>query len=131
MSLGADTVVVNGERVNIAPYAAYVPQGYGPQTVGVPNVTPSYPAYLGGTTGTQPGAEGVGGYGTAGNNSMVAGIANAHPFNLRVSPVMWAIVGLAGGLILLKAIHWRETILEGNEGLDLGPAHESADAGVK
>ena len=130
MSLGADTIVVNGNRTPVPTMASYMPQGYGPQTIGVPNITPAYPPYLGGPTGTSPGAEGVGGYGTAGNNSMVANIANQHPWNAKVSPVWWAIIGLVVSLVFLKSIHWRETILEGREGIDLGPAHEEASAGA-
>ena len=130
MALGADTIVVNGERLSVPTSSSFMPQGYGPQTIGVPNVTPSAPPYLGGPTTTAPGQEGVGGYGTAGNNSIVANVANQNPWNPKVSPVWWAIIGLIVSLIFLKAIHWRETILEGKEGLDFGPAHEEASAGA-
>lgn len=129
-ALGADSSVVNGQLVPTPTMAAYAPQGYGPQTMGVPNVAPAYPPYIGAPMSTAPGSESVGGYGTAGNNNMVTAMANAHPWNARVSPVPWAVAGLIVSLILLKAVHWRETILEGREGLDLGPAHESAEAGA-
>lgn len=129
-SLGADSVVVNGQLVPTPTPAAYMPQGYGPQTMGVPNVAPAYPPYLGAPMSTAPGSEAVGGYGTAGNNAMGTAMANAHPWNPRVSAVPWAVGGLIVSLLLLKAVHWRETILEGREGLDLGPAHETAEVGA-
>ena len=129
-SLGADSSVVNGQLVQTPTMAAYMPQGYGPQTMGVPNVAPAYPPYSGSPMTTAPGSEAVGGYGTAGNNALGTALANAHPWNPKVSAVPWALAGLILSLILLKAVHWRETILEGREGLDLGPAHESAEAGA-
>lgn len=129
MALGPETVAVNGERTNVPQAAAYFPHPYGPQTQGVPNVTPSYPPYLGGAPlNLAPGAESVGGYGTAGNNAQVTALANAHPWNLKVSPVWWAIIGLVVSLVALKAIHWRDTILEGEEALDFGPVGERAEA---
>lgn len=129
-ALGADSVIINGQLVQTPTPAAYSPQGYGPQTIGVPNVAAAYPPYrgAGGPMSTAPGSESVGGYGTAGNNNIVASIGAAHPWNPRVSPVPWAVLGLIISLLLLKAVHWRETILEGKEGLDLGPARESAEA---
>jgi hypothetical protein len=101
--------------------------------MGVPNVSPSYPPYIGGGAMSMGAgaATHVGGYGTADNNAQVAAIANAHPWNLRVSPVLWAVVGLVVGLIALKSIHWREAILEGNEALNFGPAHERGEASVE
>lgn len=128
--LGPDTVAVNDQLLAFPSHYAYNPQGFGPQTRGVPNITPSYPPFFGAATGTAPGAESVGGYGTAGGNGMAASIANAHPWNPRVSATPWVVGGLIASLLLLKAVHWRETILEGREGLDVGPAHESAEAGA-
>jgi hypothetical protein len=123
MTTGADSYVVNGQLVTFPTTASYAPLSYGPQTNAVPNVTPAYPPYMGGTTGATPGSESIGGYGTAGNNSVAASIANAHPFNLRVSPTWWAVGGLLLALVLLKAIHWRETLEE--EG-GIGPVREEA-----
>lgn len=125
-ALGADTVAVNDQLLAFPSSAAYNPQGYAPQTVGVPQVTPSFPPYIGGAapTSAAPGASSVGGYGTSENNSQAAAIANANPFNLRVSPVVWAVFGLVLSLVLLKAIHWRETLQEAGA---VGPFHEEAD----
>jgi hypothetical protein len=132
MSMGADTFLVNGQLLPFPTPAAYGPQGYGPQTMGVPNVAAAYPPYkgAGGAMTQAPGSESIGGYGTAGNNNIVASIGAAHPWNPRVSPVPWALAGLIGSLLVLKAVHWRETILEGREGIDIGPAHEHAEAGA-
>lgn len=131
-NLGADTEMINGQLVSTPQMTQYSPQGWGPQTLGVPNVTPAFPPFLGGATPTSmaPGAESVGGYGTAGNNNQVTQMANAHPWNWRVSPVPWAIGGLLLALFLLKAIHWNDALLEGKAGLDLGPTHASAEAGA-
>lgn len=128
MTTGADSMVVNGQLLAFPTTASYQPQGYGPQTVGVPQVTPSYPPYVGAPTQTAPGAEGIGGYGTAGNNQMAAAYANANPWSLKGSPVIWAVGGLVGALLLLKAVHWRETMLAGDESARVGPVSERAEA---
>lgn len=133
-SLGADSQIVNSQLVDTPSISAYAPFGFGPQTVGVPNVSPSLPPYMTGsplgTAGGSAGGSSVGGYGTADNNAMVAGIANAHPWSLKVSPVLYAVVGLVVSLVLLKSIHWRETIIEGEERAHVGPAREEASAGA-
>lgn len=127
---GADSGVVNGQLVAFPSRGAYVPQGYQPQTIGVPQVSPSYPPYMLGMgpnapTGSTGAAVGVGGYGTADNNAQVTAIANKNPYNLKVSPVWWAVGGLVGSLVLLRAIHWREVV---EEHAIVGPARESAEA---
>jgi hypothetical protein len=70
----------------------------------------------------------VGGYGTADNNTLATSIAGNNPNNLKVSPVWWAVIALLVGLVLLKAVHWRETLLEGDEHARVGPASERAEA---
>lgn len=124
MSQGSQTQVVNGQR-NIFPTGAqWNPIGYGPSTVGVPQVSPTMPPFLGGGgSGTGLGIEGVGGYGTAGGNLTATAIAGANPWNPKVSSVWWAVILLVVGLMLLKAVHWRETILESGHA---GPVHEEA-----
>lgn len=118
MSLGPQTSVVDGQR-NIFPTSAqYAPTQYGPQTTGVPQVSPTMPPYIGAnnTAGSSLGGSiDVAGYGTADNNMMTTAIANAHPHNLKVSPVWWAVGALLGGLLLLNGVHWRKTTLEGLE----------------
>lgn len=127
---GADSGVVNGQLVAFPQRTQYVPQGWTPQTIGVPQVSPSYPPYMLGvgpnapTGATSGGATSVGGYGTADNNSMVASIAARNPWNLKVSPVIWATGGLVLSLVLLRAIHWRETV---EEHAAFGPASERAE----
>lgn len=115
MSLGADTVVVNGQRFATPTWAAYAPVGYGPQTTGVPQVSPSMPPYLGGSPTNNSLIENVGGYGTAGNNALAATMANQNPWSFKHSPVLFAVIGLLVALFLLRHIHWRDTILEGAE----------------
>lgn len=129
--LGADTSIVNSQLIDFPSPAAYNPFGFGPQTVGVPNVSPSLPPYMGSPLGTAGGSAAgstIGGYGTADNNAQVAAIANAHPWSLKVSPVVWATVGLVVSLVILKAVHWRETIIEGSESGSVGAASEEARA---
>jgi hypothetical protein len=132
MSLGQGTQVVDGQR-NLFPTSfAYSPQSFGPQTTGVPNVSPTMPPFIGaantaGGMGSAAGMEGVGGYGTATNNTLTTAIANSNPHNLKVSPVWWAVIALVVGLVLLRAVHWRETTLEGfDERGHVGEAHENA-----
>lgn len=129
MGLGSQSVVVNGQRVDTPSSFQFNPTQYGPQTSGVPQVSPTMPPYLGGAPVSASGAvEGVNGYGTAGNNLQATAIASAHPYSLKVSPVWWALGSLFVGLALLNAIHWRKTILEGSESAHAGPARESAEA---
>ncbi len=129
MSLGSQTQVVDGQR-NIFPTSyQFSPASYGPQTTGVPQVSPTMPPFLGGPSGPSAmgGMEGVGGYGTAGNNALVTATAAANPHNLKVSPVWWAIIALVGGLLLLNGVHWRKVTLEGaEEHAHLGAVKESA-----
>ena len=70
----------------------------------------------------------VDGYGTADNNALVTQVANAHPHNLKASPVWWAVGSLVVGLVLLRAVHWRKTIIEGSEEGRVGEARERAEA---
>lgn len=132
MSFGPDSALVNGQLLSFPTYASYSPVGYGPQTTGVPNVSPTMPPFIGAANsgtgqGAAAGLEGVGGYGTAANNTLTTSIAGANPHNPKVSPVWWAVIALVVGLVLLKGIHWRETTLEGfNESGHAGPARESA-----
>lgn len=127
---GADSGVVNGQLVAFPQHAQYVPQGWTPQTIGVPQVSPSYPPYMLGVGpsaavgSTGGGAVSVGGYGTADNNAMATSIAARNPWNLKVSPVPWALAGLVLSLVLLRAIHWRETV---EEHAMVGPMGETAE----
>lgn len=131
MSLGPESVAVNDQLLTTPTRAQYFPGAWGPQTSGVPQVSPSYPPFLGGPTSAAPGAESVGGYGTAGNNATATAVAGAHPWNMRVSPTGWAVIGLVGSLLLLKGIHWRDTMLEGaEEHGGLGPFSERAEERV-
>lgn len=127
MSLGADTVVINGQRFTTPTWDSYAPTGYGPSTTGVPQVSPSMPPYLGGSPTNNSMLEQVGGYGTAGNNALMASVAAANPWSPRHSPVLFAVIGLLLALFLLRHVHWRDTILEGaREEGELGPLHEGA-----
>jgi hypothetical protein len=134
MTGGADTAVVNGQRYTMPSWAMYAPTGYGPQTTGVPQISPSIPPFLGGAPVAATGGsigEGVGGYGTAGQNQIVAQIANQNPWNPKASPVPWAIAMLVVALLLLKHVHWRDTILEGaEEHAHAGPVSERGEESV-
>lgn len=127
--LGQGTVVVDGQRTTAPPSAAFVPTSFGLQTSGVPNVSPIVPPYASGTTGgssSSTGAVGVNsvnGYGTADNNALTTSLAAAHPWSPKVSPVVWALVALIGGVLLLGAVSWHETV---EESASAGKAHERA-----
>jgi hypothetical protein len=127
--LGQGTFVVDGQRTTLPPAAAFVPPSFGPQTSGVPNVTPSIPPMMGGTFGgatAQSGSMGygaVGGYGTADNNALVTSIAAANPHSLTASPLWWAVGFLLGGVLLLQFVSFRETVDEHGHA---GPLKESA-----
>lgn len=115
--LGANTAVVDGQRTTLPPLVAFSPLSFGPQTTGVPVVSPSVPPIMGaGTYGGAANSSGgvgynsVGGYGTADNNAAAAADAGAHPFSLKSSPVVWAVGALVLGLVLLQAINWHETV---------------------
>lgn len=128
MALGPESLVVNGQLLSQPDRDQYFPSAYGAQTVGVPQVSPSYPPFMSAAMGVSPGSgvSQVGGYGTADNNAVAALAANQNPHSLRVSPTWWAVIGLVAALMLLKAVHWRETILEsGDEHLGVGPASEA------
>lgn len=130
MDLGPQTLVVNGQRNTFPTTPQWWPQGYGPQTTGVPQVSPSLPPFIGAANtagGSAFGLEGIGGYGTAANNAQVTAIAAANPHSLKASPLWWAVGFLLLGLVLLKGIHWRETTLEGfSERGEAGPVREAA-----
>lgn len=130
--LGQGTVIVDGQRTTAPPSAAFVPTSYGLQTTGVPNVSPIIPPYAAGQVGGTAGSAGaigtnsVNGYGTADNNAAQAAQAASNPHDWRVSPVWWAVGCLVGGVLLLQAVSWRETI---EAHAEVGPVHASADAG--
>lgn len=127
MSLDPTTTVVNGQRFTAPTRNQYMPTGYGPSTTGVPQVSPSMPPFLGGSPTNNSMMEQVGGYGTAGNNALMAATAAANPWSPRLSPVLPAIIGLLLAIVLLKKIHWRETIEGGGQ---LGPVSAKAEEKV-
>ncbi len=129
MAEGADTIDQFGSRFTTPTYYSYRPQGYGPQTTGVPQVSPTLPPFLGGSAagGSGSGYSGgsVGGYGTAENNGLVTNIANQNPHNWKVSPTWWAVALLIIGLMLLKVVHWR-SLEEGSAMIRVGAGEAEA-----
>lgn len=127
--LGANTAVVDGQRVTLPPPAAWAPVTFGVQTSGVPVVSPTVPPVIGGTSAGVANSSGghaynsVGEYGTADNNAVQAQQAAAHPFSPRASAVPWALVFLVGGLALLQFVNWHETL---DESGSVGKVHERA-----
>ena len=124
--LGPGTQVIDGQRFALPQGSAFFPTAFGPQTTGVPQVSPTMPPFLGGSSSGSGSLAAVNGYGTADNNSMVTSIAAMHPFNWKVSPVLWAVIGLVVSILLIQKIHWRKTILEGEERIGIGGAREEA-----
>lgn len=126
------TVAVNGQRFLTPTTFAFRPTGYGPQTTGVPMVTPSQPPFVGASPAAAPSSYAqVGGYGTADNNALVTQIAGENPWSLKHSPVLWAVGGLLLSLFLLRHVHWRDTLVEAHGGVGVAGhgASGSAEAG--
>jgi hypothetical protein len=134
MSLGSQTQVVDGQRFTMPSVFQFAPNQYGPQTTGVPQVSPTMPPFIGAANGAGSSLgvqEGVNGYGTAGNNAMMTAIAAENPHSLKVSPVWWAVAALVGGLLMLRATAWRKTTLEGaSESAHVEGAREHASEDV-
>ena len=49
--LGPGTQVINGQRFDLPQASAYQPVAFGPTTQGVPQVSPTQPAFIGGAGG--------------------------------------------------------------------------------
>lgn len=98
--LGQGTDVINGSRVPVYTNNAFTPAAFSPQINAGTGTPPNIPPLLTGTGSTINGAQ-----------SQTSQNAAAFPFNLQMSPLVWAVLGLAIGLIGLRVIHWR-TILE-------------------
>lgn len=130
-NLGADTVVVAGSRFSVPTKAAYNPYGFGQTVQPQPIQNVNFPPMVsgGGGSGANFG-EDVGGYGTAGQNVAATQIANRQPFDIRNSPLWWAVIAAVIGLTGLILVHWRKTTLEGAESVKVGEAHEGAEAGA-
>jgi hypothetical protein len=112
MALGYETQVVNGRMVNVAPGQAYAPLTFGSAYTGpgrwprggVYNVPPVAPS-PGTWEGSMTDFTGSGGYPgpTAGTIDQ-----NGKPnfFHPTKSPLLFAILFLAGGLAMLRYIHY-------------------------
>ena len=107
---GPDTAVIDGQRFALPPRSIYNPQGYGPQTTGVPNASPTLPPAMAALDSASGGVGGVyetvGGYGTATSNTALTAQAAAAPMSLKHSPVLWAVGLLLVSVLLLGKIHW-------------------------
>lgn len=132
--LGSQTDTVNGQRFTMPTVEQWAPASYGQQTTGVPQVSPFMPPFIGGGNGGGSSLgvqEGVGGYGTAGNNVLVAGIAAEHPHNLKVSPTWWAVFALIIGIGLLNGTAWRHVVDEhADGGFKVGPGKAEGSESV-
>lgn len=129
LQFGPDTIAVAGQRNTVPTSYAYAPTSYGVQTTGVPQVSPQQPPFIGQGNGggASLGVEGVGGYGTAGNNAVMTATAARNPHSLKVSPVWWAVIFLIVGLLMLNGVSWRKTTLESaEEHATLGTVSEGA-----
>lgn len=135
MPVGPNTLVVDGQRFAVPTQNAYNPVGYGQLVNLTPisqlNQPPMVGVGGGNSGGGALGADVVGGYGTAGNNALATIKANANPWSLRESPVIWAVLLLLIGLFGLTAIHWRKTTLAGiGESGHVEGANEKVEASV-
>jgi hypothetical protein len=94
MSLGADTSIINGQRVPLFTNDAFAPHAYVP--VAPVGVAQNYPT----------GAPIVGGGGSTAETQAVHAAQNA-PFSFVHSPLPWAVTFIVIGLLGLRIIHWR------------------------
>jgi len=108
-TLGPSTAVIDGQRFAFPTSFAYSPMGYGPQTTGVPNASPTIPPAMAAFNATAVGGlvETQGQYGAHGSaNAAAAKAAHDNPWNPRLSPVLWAVAGLLLSLLYLQRVHW-------------------------
>lgn len=114
MALGYETQVVNGQMVNVAPSQGFSPLTFGAAYTGpglwprngvfnVPPVTPSAGTWEGSTTDAMGSASGGQPHPTAGSINANGNVNYMHPTK---SPLIWAVVFLAGGLALLHWVHY-------------------------
>lgn len=109
MVMGPQSAVVDGQRYAFSTRYAWNPQGWGPQTTGVPNASPTIPPTVAALSSSAVGGlvENVGGYGTAGpGNTAQAQAASDNPWSLKLSPTLWAVVLLVLSVLYLQKIHW-------------------------
>jgi hypothetical protein len=134
MAMGPSTAVVDGQRFTFPTGNAYNPTGFGQLVQMQPISNVNVPPMVGGGGGSMGGAvqgtDVVGGYGTANLNSAATMAANQNPWSLRDSPLLWAVIGLVLSLLILTKIHWGKSLISGEEKANVGPMHESAEAGA-
>lgn len=118
--LGPTTIFANGQRFATPQSYMFTPQGYGPQTVGVPMNSPQIPPVVGQSGTVSGSAFGLGG--STGTN--VANI-QAQPFSPVHSPLIWAVAGLIFALVMLHKVHYRSVL---SESAHAGPLREEAAA---
>lgn len=127
------TLAVNGARFNFPTSQQFNPINYQQESTGVPFVGPSQPPAMqsgavGGGASNAGLLEGVGGYGTAANNTVTTGIAHQNPWHWKASPLLWVLAFGLVGLFGLRFISWRKTNLESvEEKARVGGISESAD----
>lgn len=105
-AFGPNTQVINGQLVPLMSQDQWSPVAYGPipGRTGSPAPVPTLPPIVGGSSGY--GAPHIMGGGNTANDA-VAGMAGERPFDLRLSPLPWALGFLILGLLGLRWVHWR------------------------
>lgn len=109
--IGPGSAEIAGNRVPIQTSSAWNPLGFGARVQAAPASLNTIPPAVGGGSmmgGASTGVVTVGGYGTADNNEQVAQIAGDNPWSVQNSPVIFAVLGLIGSLVLLRVIFWRK-----------------------
>ena len=100
------TDVINGQLVPVSPNYAINPAAFGPAPISFDMyaATPTVPPYAGTPgPGMAPSAR-QGGADVA--NVSAAAAAEANPFNLQLSPLVWSLIFLVVGLAGLRLVHW-------------------------
>lgn len=95
-----NTIEIGGSRFPTWDQGGLTPQGYGPilnnATYALPSVPPTYGDVSGTGAIPQP---------NAGNSSALA--AGTAPFSLKQSPLVWAVIGVIGGLYAIHHVAWK------------------------
>ncbi len=92
-----DTTQIGGSRFPFWDALGLQPAGYGPVLANAPYAVPSVPPSYG-----DPSMSGM----MTGDDSTAANAAAA-PFSLQMSPLLWTILAIVGGLFAIHHIHWK------------------------
>lgn len=92
-----DTTQIGGSRFPFWDPEGLNPPGFGPILANAAYAVPSVPPSYG-----DPSMSGM-----VSDSQMNAAQAASAPFSLQMSPLLWTILAVAGGLFALHMVHWK------------------------